>query len=396
MRPEARPASRRSDDAARIHDLGEDAGGDCPGKHRPRGGDHQGADGHLLPPDDPGEPGKVLVAAVRAGSDEDLVEVRPRDLLRLPDGIHPVRNRDEGHDLVEIDPDRPFIAAVLRHLGRCRDPVVREVADGDRIGVEDPRLRPRLDRHVREGQPPVHRDRRRPVAHELQRPVGRPLHPEFRDVGEGEVFRLRSTGELSGKVERNRLRDAEPRLPRGPDRRHIGRSHPGGERAEGAEGAGVGVGADDDRAGPDDPFTHHLVADPAAGIRERDPRYPGVLTKLGLERRRRPGVRRDDVVEDEPEAVGVREPLHPHLPERFPGEDAGSVVGEGDIDLAVDIRSRRCPEDRFGERAHWTIPSFAARRRLQSTSRVTLHFPSLFCFTCSSTHRASSSERSNP
>ncbi len=158
----------------------------------------------------------------------------------------------------------------------------------------------------------------------------------------------------------------------------------------------MGIGTDDDHPGPDDPFAHHLVADPPAGIREFYPRYPGILPELRLERRGRPGVRRDDMVEDQAQALRVGEVLHPHLTERLPGEDAGPVVGEGDIDLAVDVTPRRRAEDRFRERAHWTIPSFAARRRPQSTSRVTLHFPSLFCLTCSSTHRASSSERSNP
>ena len=71
-----------------------------------------------------------------------------------------------------------------------------------------------------------------------------------------------------------------------------------------------------------------------------------------MERRRQAGVRRDDVVEDEVQPFRVREPLDARLTERFPGKDAGPVMGEGDIDLPVRVRACRCAEDTLGERAH--------------------------------------------
>ncbi len=43
----------------------------------------------------------------------------------------------------------------------------------------------------------------------------------------------------------------------------------------------------------------------------------------------------------------MRQPIHAHLPERLPGEDAGPVVGEGNIDLVVHVCPCRCTEDPF-------------------------------------------------
>jgi len=116
MRPEARPAPRRSDHTSSIHYVSEDAGLDRPGEHRTRCGEDQGADGHLLSADNTGEPLQILVAAVCACTDEDLVEACPGDLFGLPDGVHPVGDGDERDDIIEIDIESLFVAAFLRHL----------------------------------------------------------------------------------------------------------------------------------------------------------------------------------------------------------------------------------------------------------------------------------------
>jgi len=106
----------------------------------------------------------------------------------------------------------------------------------------------------------------------------------------------------------------------------------------------MGIGPDDDHPRLDETFAHHLVADPASGIREWYPGNPGKRPKFGLERCCCAGVCRDDVVEDQAETLGARESFHPHLAERFQRENAGAVVGEGYVDVAVDVCPRRCAQ----------------------------------------------------
>ena len=199
--------------------------------------------------------------------------------IRPPRDLRPQR-RDVDHDLAVED--RVGVARQRRASARAPLPVAPsarpaalEIRERRLVGRDHPRARARLDRHVADRQPALHReplDRRAGV---LDHVADAAVDAEPADRGEHEVLRGHAGGQLA--VEADRAASAACRCWQRLRREHVldlGRADAERERAERAVRRGVRVAAHDRHAGLRQPelradHVHDALA-AAAGRVERD------------------------------------------------------------------------------------------------------------------------------
>ena len=276
-----------------------------------------------------------------------------------------MRQGDEGRQRVEVDlePSRELGAGIgaLRLPGSL-GPALQ--IPGDRlVSREEPGLRACLDRHVRDREALVDRQRLRPGSDELEHGVRAAADAELRDHGQDQVLACHERLFLAGELDLDRAGDRLPELTRREAGRDVGRAEAGAEGAECPVRARVRVAARDHRARHDPPLLdEHRVLDPAAALRVVGDALPlGPLGELLLELGRALVLRGREVVGNDHHPGGIEDLLHAHplhCPERhrardvvrhddvaadhddLAGEDAiGLRVGEQDL-LSERVRQR--------------------------------------------------------
>ena len=220
------------------------------------GGDDDAADviGNLLALQDLGGDGHVFQTAVGAGADDDLVDL---DVLHLGDGtgvLGQVGVSHGGLDLAEVN----FNGADVLCIGIClvSSPgtvhTTFHVSNGGLVHREDAVLGTGLDGHVGNAQTVVHGQGGNALTAVLQALVQRAVHADHADQVEDHVLAADTGLQLAGQVDLDGLGDLEPGLAGGHTGCHVGGTHAGGESAQCAVGAGVGVSADDAVTGSHD------------------------------------------------------------------------------------------------------------------------------------------------
>ena len=219
-------------------------------------------------------------AAARRSSRRPLVQVpistwsslHVAELARRMDVVDGVRRRDHRHELVDEDELGALVGRVV--VGRQRAPVGLAALGGEErlrrlVGGDEAGLGARLDRHVGERQARVHRQRLDRRAAELERLVGGAVGAEPADEREDDVLGLDAGRQRAADLDAERLGHAQPGLAGRHADRHVGRAHAGGEGAQRAGRARVGVGADDDVAGLGEALGDALVADALVDVGQR-------------------------------------------------------------------------------------------------------------------------------
>ena len=200
---------------------------------------------------DLGGGGDIRQLAVGAGADDDLVD---GDVPALPGGVGVLRQMGIGHGAVhlrEVDLHGALVLRVGVRLigGPGAVNTLRHVGPGDVIHGEDAVLGAGLDGHVGDGQAVVDGQLRHAGAGELQGLIPGAVHADHADEGQDDVLAGDIGFQLSGQVHPDGGGHLEPGLARRHGCAHVRGAHAGGEGAQGAVGAGVGVGADDGLAG---------------------------------------------------------------------------------------------------------------------------------------------------
>ncbi len=138
------------------------------------------------------------------------------------------------------------------------------------------------------------------------------------------------------ELEQMGLGDPEPGLAGSHRAGQIGGAHAGGESAQSAVRAGVGVGAQDHVAGPDQALLGQegmLHAHPAHVVVVDDPVLLRELAHLLDQSGRLDVLVRREVVGDQRDPFGVEHMLEPGLFELVDGHAGGDVVAKAEIEL---------------------------------------------------------------
>lgn len=197
----------------------------------------------------------VLEAAVRAGTDDDLIDLDW--LLDILDALRVARQVREGDDWLELGEVDVDFAAVLSVIVGC-DRLVRlrdtgiDISLRDLVEREDAGLAARLDGHVGDGQAVRHRQGLDARASELEGLVERAVdanHADERqdDVLAGDVGRL-----LARQVDLDGLRHLEPGLARRHGCAEVSRADARREAVDGAVRARMRIRANRQHARCDD------------------------------------------------------------------------------------------------------------------------------------------------
>ncbi len=187
--PEAGAAAGGPDHRPRPDEGLQDPRGEGLEEDLPRGGDDEGPGLHLSPLQDPGGDLQVLQAAVGAGPDEDLVDLRPRQVADGADLVYPEGDGDLGGEIRDVE---LHLRVVRPGVGSDRlvgpPSPAPQVLLGRPVCRDDGGLRPHLDPHVAEGHPPRDGEALHRLPQVLQGPVGGAVGSYRPDEHQGQVL----------------------------------------------------------------------------------------------------------------------------------------------------------------------------------------------------------------
>ena len=200
--------------------------------------------------------GHVGKLAIGAGANDDLVD---GDVLPLPGGMGVFRQMRVGHGavhLAQVDLHGALILRVRVRLigGPGAVNAALHVGLGHAVHGKNAVLGAGLDGHVGDGQPVIDGQLRHAGACKFQRLVAGAVHADHADEGQDHILAGDVGFQFSGQVHPDGGGHLEPGLTRRHGRAHIRGADAGGEGAQSAVGAGVGIGADDGLAGGHQPL----------------------------------------------------------------------------------------------------------------------------------------------
>ena len=235
----------------------------------------------------------------------------------------------------------------------------------------------------------MHRHGVRRRAGELEGAVGGAAGADGADEMEHQVFGVDAPGELAGEDDLPGGRHAQPGLAEGHGHGDVGRAHACGEGAQGAAGAGMGIGADGDLAGAHVVLGRQDVADATADFGEDGPRPGSELAQEQVVVRELAAGAGRRVVEEDDAAVGAGELLDAELLDLADRQRPRAVLHVGPIDADDDVVVGRdaasgvLAEDLLGHRlahrpASWWLTRAPSRHRNRRMPAYTaLRFSSL-------------------
>ena len=281
----------------------------------------------------------VLDAPVGAGTNDGLVN---GDVAALHDGVGvggQVRPGDARHDLGGVDLDELLVGGVgIRvvladgTLGAALDVLAALV-----VHLKEAGLAARLDGHVGNGQATLDGERLDGGATKLHGAVERAVDADLANDVQDDVLGGGTLGQLAVNLEADGLGHLEPGATGGHANAGVRGAHAGGERADAAIGAGVGVRADHEVT------RHHNallgekgVLDAHAALFEvvgdlmlvgKVARHLGLLGALDV-------LVGAVVVRDQADAVAVKD-ARANLAHGLDGDGRRDVVGQHEVQVAL-------------------------------------------------------------
>ena len=288
----------------------------------------------------------VLNASVRAGADDDLVDLDVFALFRKVGVLRQVRVADRRLERVKVDDDAALILGV--GVGLVLDPralaAAIQICLGDFIHREDAVLGTGLDGHIADAEAVLHRQGLHTVTDEFQALVQRTGNADLTDQMQNDVLACDRLVQLTLEFDLDGGGDLEPGHALCHTGGHIRGADAGGERAHRAVGAGVAVRADDAVArGHDALFGQERVlnAHLADVVEVEDVVLVCELAALlGLGRALDVLVG-DKVVEHDVDAGLVKDGIKARLVELIDGHRGRNIVAEHDVEPGVDELARR-------------------------------------------------------
>ena len=341
---QAGPARRRRDNASRLREYLQEALVQRLKPYLLCGGNHDGANavGDLASPHHFRGDAHIRYPPVRAGADHHLVDGDTSGVAHEMRVGRQMRKRHRRLQLGEVDfhGTRVLRVRVGRVDARWLRAMFAQIGQRLFVDREDSVFRPRLNRHVGDGEAIVHGKFRHAVAREFERLVARAVHADHSDEMQDHVLATDPSARFAAQDDLDCGWDAEPRLSRRHTRRHVRGADAGGERAKRTIRAGVGIRADHKIAGRDQSlFRQKRVFDSAAV-----PHFEVVDDPLCLRERPHRGALRGgldvlvgrEVVWDERHLFAVEHAFATELREFPDGDRRCDVVAENEIELRHD------------------------------------------------------------
>jgi len=297
-----------------------------------------------------------------------------------------VRLRDRGPDRAGVDLDHLRVLCLLvarEHLPSG----ARPAPDGPALQVlrrllveaDDAALAAGLDRHVAHREPPVHGQVFDRLAGELHRLVEGAVDADHADRVQHQVLADDVAAGTTVIHELDRLGHAQPDAAPGHGGGEVGGADAGAEGGDGAVGAGVRVGADDEVAGGDQAHVgeDHVLDPGSAGLEEvRDAVLARELAHLLHLTGRLDVLVGREVVGHEDDARRVGHLVEPGVLELGDGQRRGDVVGQRQVDPRLDdlagphrLEPRRAGDDLLGDRLTHQRPLTVVAARASGRSR---------------------------
>ena len=189
----------------------------------------------------------ILNAAVRAGADDDLVDLDAPALSGRVGVFGQVRVADGRLERVKVNRDGLLVlgigvSLVLRPRALA---AAREIRLGDCIDREDAVLGTGLDGHIADAEPVLHRQAADALAGKLKALVQRAGYTDFADEVQDDILAGDRLAQSSLQLHLDGGGDLKPCHALCHAGGHIGGADTGGERPYRTVGAGVAVGTDD-------------------------------------------------------------------------------------------------------------------------------------------------------
>ena len=227
----------------------------------------------LASPEHPGDDGEVAVGAVRAGADDDLVDLHAGELGDGPDVVRAGRARRHGLERGEVDVDDAVVfgVGVGDEFGPDGAASLRlEEGAGAGVGREDGGGHAQLGAHVGDGGALGDGEGGDAGAEILDHAADVALRREDAEDLQDDVLRGDPGLELPGEADADDLRIGEAERLARHGERDVQPARADRHHADAAAGRGVGVGAEQGLAGHAEAFEVDLVADAVAGAAEAD------------------------------------------------------------------------------------------------------------------------------
>ena len=297
--------------------------------------------GNLLASHNGRSDAQVLNPAVGARADDHLVDGQAGHLaddLRI---LRQMRHSHSGLQLIQVNDHFPDVLRVgigLEGLTGAVHPAV-DVLHGLLLHGENAVLAAGLNGHVGDGEPVIHGEGGNALAGKLQRLIQRAVHADLADQMQDDILAAHPAAGLALQHHLDRGRHLEPSLAGDHTGSHVRGTHAGGECAQRAIGAGVGVRAHDDLAGGAQALLGqqgvlhaHLAYVEEIGDVVLVGKFPGLLAQLGGLDVLAGGV----VVQNDGDLVLVKDLGEPGLFKLGDGHRSGDVVAQDQIQLGLD------------------------------------------------------------
>ena len=191
-----------------------------------------------------------------------------------------------------------------------------------------------FDGHVGDGHALIDSERGHAGTSEFQRRIRRAVRADAADQLQDHVFASDEGAGLAGQLDADAGGDAHPELAHGQGAGEVGGAEADAQRVEGASGAGVAIGAEDDGAVADhSEFRQQRMLDAAAAgfVVMRDAMLAGEVAHHGDGARRGHVRRGGEVVGYQDDALRVEGTGGTHGTELLEGQRAGDVVQQNYI-----------------------------------------------------------------
>ena len=305
---------------------------------------------HGLALQNPRHPHHVLIAAVGAAADENLVHLDRPDLFNRFHVVRQVRPRHQRHQLVQLNLDH-FVVCRVRVGAQLPEVLLPALglqeSPGHLVAGENGSRRAKLRAHVRNGRPLRYGQAFHALADVFHHLARAALDAQPPQHFENNVLRRHGVGQFPRQLHAHDLRAGQVVGPSAHGHRHVQAAGPDGQHADAAAGGRVAVAAEQSHPRNAEALQLHLVADPVPGLRAPDPvLLRNALDVLVVVRVFKTGLQR--VVVDVGHAPAGLHPADPHGFKLKIRHRAGAVLGQGLVNPDGNFLSgRQFPADQM-------------------------------------------------